>query len=114
MPKDFKRSDRIAILIQEELAEMIRDEVKDPRLPKFITISQISVSPDLKQAKVYLTVLGEKEAGERAVSILNHAAPFLRTLLAKSMRLRATPQLHFIYDAFLEEALHLSHLIDKL
>lgn len=111
MSHDFKRTDRIAETILRKLAQLIPLEVKDPRLPKFITLSAVTVSRDLSHAKVYFTVLNA-DVRETA-SILNAAASYLRGLLAKSMTIRTIPQLHFIYDESIEYAKNLSRLIDE-
>ena len=110
MSSDFKRSDRIGGLIQRKLAEIIPQEVKDPRLPAFVTISAVKVTGDLKQAKVYFTVLNHDPA-ETAV-VLNSAAPFLRSALARTLTIRSVPQLHFLYDESIEYARKLGILID--
>ena len=110
MTSDFKRTDRIAEMIQRKLAQVIQQEIKDPRLPKLITISAVKVARDLSHAKVYFTVFN----GDQVVvaSLLNTAASYLRSVLAKSTTLRTVPQLHFIYDESIEYAKRLSRLID--
>ncbi|KTD28734.1 ribosome-binding factor A [Legionella israelensis] len=107
----FKRTDRVAGLIQRKLAQIIQQEVKDPRLSGFVTVSAVKVSSDLGHAKVYFTVLNEDK--ELATSILNSAASFLRTVLARSIKLRTVPQLHFVYDESIEYGKRLSRLIDE-
>lgn len=114
MPNTFKRTDKTSQLIIEALARLIQTEVRDPRLPKLITLSHAIVSPDLSHARVYLTTLGGAEEAKRAASILNHAASFLRTALTKSVKLRIAPRLHFVYDEKLDEANQLSALIGSL
>ncbi|ASQ44870.1 30S ribosome-binding factor RbfA [Legionella clemsonensis] len=111
MRKDFKRTDRIAELMQRKLSQLIQQEIKDPRLPAFVTISSVKVSADLGHAKVYFTVLNNEI--ELTASILNAAASYLRTALAKSVKLRTVPQLHFVYDESIEYGKKLSRLIDK-
>lgn len=112
MSTDFKRTDRIAEMMQRKLAQIIRQEVKDPRLPNFITISAVTVTKDLGHAKVYFTVLND-EAG-MAEAILNAAASYLRSALARTLTLRTVPQLHFILDKSIEYGRHLSKLIDEV
>ncbi|QBR83226.1 30S ribosome-binding factor RbfA [Legionella israelensis] len=111
MMNHFKRTDRVAGLIQRKLAQIIQQEVKDPRLSGFVTVSAVKVSSDLGHAKVYFTVLNEDK--ELATSILNSAASFLRTVLARSIKLRTVPQLHFVYDESIEYGKRLSRLIDE-
>ena len=112
MNKGFKRTDRIAEMVQRKLAQLIQQEVKDPRLPTFITISAVKVSNDLSHAKVYFTVFNEDH--EITASILNSAASYLRTALARTSTLRTVPQIHFVYDESLEYGNRLSKLIDEV
>ena len=109
MTSSFKRTDRIAEMMQRKLASIIQQEVKDSH--RFITISAVTVSKDLSHAKVYFTVFNE-EPSETAAA-LNKKAPYLRTLLAKGSTLRTMPQLHFVYDESIEYGKHLSDLIDQ-
>ncbi|QMT58892.1 MULTISPECIES: 30S ribosome-binding factor RbfA [unclassified Legionella] len=112
MAQNFKRTDRIAEMIQRKLAQIIPMEVKDPRLTGFVTISAVKVAADLSHAKVYFTVLNDNK--ETAAAILNAAASYLRSALARSITLRTVPQLHFIYDESIEYGERLSRLIDKV
>jgi ribosome-binding factor A len=111
MPKDYPRSRRIAEQVQRELADIIRLELKDPRVG-LITITDVEVTPDHKLAKVYFTLLGEESRIEEATSGLQHAAGFLRSQLAHRFEMRTVPQLAFIYDASVERGARLSQLID--
>lgn len=111
MPKDFPRHQRVGDQIQRELAELIHREVKDPRLSPMVTVAEVRVSPDLSQARVFITVLDDQ--GEQSASVLNHAAGFLRSQLGKVLRLRIVPQLHFVYDTTAENGARLSSLIDQ-
>lgn len=111
MTNEFKRTDRIAETIKRKLAIMIQTEVKDPRLSKFVTVSAVNVSKDLSHAKVFFTVLNADV--QQTADILNAAASYLRSLLAKSMTLRIIPQLHFVYDESIEYGKRLSRLIDE-
>jgi ribosome-binding factor A len=110
MGQNFKRTDRIAEMIQRKLAQIIPQEVKDPRLNGFVTISAVKVAADLGHAKVYFTVLNADK--KLAETILNAAASYLRSALARSITLRTVPQLHFIYDESIEYGQRLSRLID--
>ena len=112
MSTDFKRTDRIAEMMQRKLAQIIKDEVRDPRLPGFITISAVTVTRDLGHAKIYFTVLND-EAG-MAEAILNASASYLRSALARTLTIRTVPQLHFILDKSIEYGRNLSKLIDQV
>jgi ribosome-binding factor A len=111
MSAHFQRTDRIAEMIARQLSKIIPQELKDPRLKGFITISAVKVTKDLSEAKVYFTVFNEDK--KQALSILNAAASYLRSALAQVIRLRTMPQLHFIYDESLEYGMRLSRLIDE-
>lgn len=111
MSNEFKRTDRVAEMMQRKLSQLIQQEIKDPRLPAFVTISSVKVAADLSHAKVYFTVLDENV--KQTAAILNSAASYLRTALARSVKLRTVPQLHFIYDESIEYGRRLSRLIDE-
>jgi ribosome-binding factor A len=111
MPRDFPRSRRIAEQIQRELSDIIRVELKDPRVG-MITLTDVEMTPDNAHAKVYFTVLGQQSRIDEAASGLQHAAGYLRSELAQRMKIRVVPQLHFEYDASVERGIRLSQLID--
>ena len=83
---------------QEELSSLIMRELKDPRIHMMTSITRTEVAPDLKTAKVYVSVLGTDDELVETVKGLKRAAPFLRSQLAKSMNMRNTPELNFIAD----------------
>jgi ribosome-binding factor A len=109
--KTSQRARRVADQIQRELAELLREELKDPRV-RMVTVTGVDVSADLAHAKVYFTSLvGEEERREIAAG-LARAGGFLRTALGRRMRIHNIPELHFIHDASVEEGVRLSRLID--
>lgn len=110
MPKDFARTDRVAEQIQRELAELIRLEVKDPRV-RMVTLTAVEVTADYSHAKVYYTTLNG--ADNKVQQGLERASGFLRSQLAHAMKLRVIPQLHFVYDTSVERGARLSQLIDQ-
>jgi ribosome-binding factor A len=107
-----QRAQRVADQIQRELAGLLRDEVKDPRVGR-ITITKVEVSADLSHAKIFFTHLAGQEHAEQAVHALQHTAGFLRTELSHRLDLYSVPQLHFAYDDSIESGLRLSQLIDE-
>jgi len=110
MPKGYVRTDRIAEQIQREVAQLLRLEVKDPRV-RMITLTGVEVTKDYSHAKIFYTALGgESTAVQQG---LEHASGYLRSQLAHSMKLRIMPQLHFVYDPSIERGAHLSQLIDQ-
>jgi len=111
MPRDFPRSRRIAEQVQRELSDIIRRELKDPRVG-MITLVDVEVSPDQSHARVYFTSLGDQSSIVDTTAGLQHAAGFLRSELAHRMKLRSVPQLQFKYDESIERGMRISQLID--
>lgn len=110
MARQVPRHQRVADQIQRELAQLIREEVRDTRLG-MLTLTAVRVSPDLSHAKVFFTTLDPAQQSV-ALEVLNGAAPMLRSLLGRLMRLRITPQLHFVYDESIERGAHMSAVIN--
>ena len=111
MPKEFSRIDRVADLIQKDLAMIIQREMQDPRVG-MVTISRVKISKDLAHAKIFVTVLPD-EAAASSLETLNKAAGFLRGGLAKRIKIYKIPALFFIYDEDSLKATRLSKLIDE-
>jgi len=110
--KEYARTERIGTQLQRELAQILRAEVRDPRL-KLITLQEVRVSSDLGHAKVYFTCFPSDEGGTEQEHLLNsRLAGFLRRALARRARLRTVPQLRFIHDESIARGEHLSHLIE--
>jgi len=112
MPKGPARSLRVAEQIQRELAELIRTELKDPRVA-MITLTGVEVTADYAHAKVFYTLLGTAEQHSETEKGLKQASGFLRSQLARRIKLHSIPQLNFIYDASVERGFALSQLIDQ-
>lgn len=114
MAKDYSRTQRIGDQMQRELAQLIRREIKDPRVG-LVTITAVDVSRDVGHAKIFITVMGKDSAQDIAqnLRVLNDAAGFLRMQLGRAMQLRNVPQLHFHYDESVMRGAHLSALIDR-
>jgi ribosome-binding factor A len=111
MPKEFPRTRRIGEQIQRELASLIREEIKDPRLG-MVSVTAVIVTRDLAHAKVYVSVLGNEEQTQASVSVLSHAAGFLRHKLGKILHIRVIPELRFYLDRSLEEGARMGALIN--
>ena len=105
------RTSRIADQIQREVAELIRTEVRDPRVG-LVTLTGVELSRDQSHAKVFFTVLGPATAIEEAQEGLDRAAGFLRSQLSHRLSTRKVPELHFAYDESVERGMRLSKLID--
>jgi ribosome-binding factor A len=111
MPREFKRSERVAGTMRRELAQLIQREVKDPEVG-FVSLSDVEVSRDLAHAKVFVTVF-DPERAANSVKALNKAAGYLRRRLGQAMRIRAVPELHFEHDASVETGQRMDSLIDQ-
>ncbi|HAK52129.1 MAG TPA: 30S ribosome-binding factor RbfA [Gammaproteobacteria bacterium] len=111
MPNESNRGDKVAVLIAREIAVLIQQDLRDPRLG-LITISDVKVSRDLSFADVYFTVL-PLEKSEEAEQVLGGAAGFLRKELSRKISLRITPKLRFHYDETIDRGARLSQAIDK-
>ena len=112
MPKSFSRAVRIGDQIQRELAELIRLEVKDPRVG-MVTITAVQVAFDYSHAKIFFTTLADQQSVDECLAGLNHAAGYLRNQLFHRLQLRVVPQLNFVYDESVERGMRLSSLIDE-
>ncbi|NOG31836.1 30S ribosome-binding factor RbfA [Halomonas sp. TBZ9] len=112
--REFKRTDRVADQLQKELAVLIQREVKDPRLG-MVTVSGVTVSRDLGYADIYVTLLGEQspERIKENLQVLKRAGGFLRSQIAKRIKLRHVPELRFHFDESVVRGQHLSSLIDE-
>lgn len=114
MAREFARTDRVADAIQRILAKSIAQEVRDPRVG-MVNINDVKVTRDMAYAKVYVTFVGRDSEAESvaAAEALNHAAGFLRGIVAKELDIRVTPKLQFIYDKTSVHGQKLSSLIDQ-
>ena len=113
MPKEYSRSQRVVEQIRRELAELIRLEVKDPRVG-FITLTDVEITPDYAHAKVFFTnMTGERDVPE-ILQGLRRASGFLRRELGRRIRIHTIPELHFHYDRSVEEGSRLTQLIDAV
>jgi ribosome-binding factor A len=112
MAKDYPRTERVAEQIQRELAELIRLEVKDPRVG-FVTLTGVEVSRDYSHAKVFFTTLGAEAEHAATGEGLQRAAGFLRSQLAHRLNTRVIPQLHFVFDESVERGIRVTRLIEE-
>lgn len=108
-----RRAERIEALIQMELGESILKRLKDPRIG-FTTVTRVNVTADLKQARVYVSVLGDSRARAGAKEALERAAGFLQHEIAATLKLRFTPKLTFHLDESLEEGMRMDQILGEL
>ncbi len=113
MPREFTRAERVSDSVQQELATLIRSEVRDPRVG-MVNVTEVQISRDLAYGKVFVNFVGDREQEQidEAMAALNGASGYLRKLLGASIQLRIVPKLNFIFDETGRRGQHLSALID--
>jgi len=111
MSREFARSRRVAEQIKRDLNEIVRRELKDPRVQS-LTITGVDVSGDFSHAKVYFSLLQPDADPAPAAAALDRAAGFIRAQLGRSMHVRHIPELHFVHDASLSEGARITSLIE--
>ena len=114
MRKNSIKNTRINMEVQRELSQIIRSEIKDPRIHPLTSVVAVEVTPDLKYCKAYISVLGDEEAGKATIEGLRSAASFVRRELAHRVNLRNTPEIKFILDQSIEYGVIMSKLIDEV
>ena len=108
------RIERVNNLIRREISELLQRQVKDPRLGSFVIVTEVSTSPDLKYAKIFVSRIGSEEEKQETLSALAGASRFLRNELTKRLKLRRIPELSFLWDDSIERGDHLLQLIDRI
>ena len=108
------RIERVNNLIRREISELIQRQAKDPRLDAFVAVTEVDTSPDLKYAKVFVSRISGKQEEQKTLNALNKAAGFLRTELARKLRLRRIPELSFYWDDSIEHGDRILRLIDQV
>jgi len=109
-----RRLQRLNVLLRRELSDLVRRELRDPRLSEMVTLTRVDTSPDLATATVYFSVIGSDDEKADTLAALSHAAPFLRRQLTGRLRIRRTPDIHFLLDETMEEAAHVLDLMKHL
>lgn len=111
MPREFSRSERMAELLRRELAEIVRDEIKDPRLG-FVSFTEVRMSRDLSHAVIYCSVLNSEDQSE-SIEVLNRAVGFIRKEIARRIKARIVPTLKFAIDDSIIRGAAMDSLISK-
>ena len=114
MRKNSVKNTRIHGEVQRVLAEVIRGEIKDPRICPLTSVVAVEVAPDLKTCKAWISVLGDEEARENTYKGLKSAEGYIRNRLAKTINLRNTPEITFIMDQSIEYGVNMSKKIDEV
>ena len=107
------RASRVGEEIKREVTQMIRDELKDPRIG-FVTVTSVEVTPDIRYARIYISVLGSAEDTKQTLTALNKARGFVRTELGKRIRLRYTPEVEFRFDESIEHGARIMELLGEV
>ena len=111
MRKNSIKNTRVNGEVQKVLSEVIRGEIKDPRIHPMTSVVQVSVAPDLKTCKAYISVLGDEEAQKNTLAGLRSAVGYIRRQLARELNLRNTPEITFILDQSIEYGVSMSKKI---
>lgn len=107
------RSERVEELIREEICEILREKVSDPRIG-FVSITEVKISPDLKNASIYVSIFGDEKKKAEAMQGLYSATGFIRGELGHMLELRETPQIRFVRDDSIERGSRVLHIMSKL
>jgi ribosome-binding factor A len=109
----MRRPEKVAELIREEVSQIVGFELEDPRLER-VTVTEVKVADNLRDARVYVVAEGTEEEKAAALKALQHAAPYVRRQLGRSLNLRYTPELHFVRDTVEESATRVEALLSEL
>ncbi|MCI1723713.1 MAG: 30S ribosome-binding factor RbfA [Lachnospiraceae bacterium] len=114
MRKNSIKNNRLNQEVMRELSDIIRNELKDPRVGIMTTVTDAIVAPDLKTCKVFISVLGDEDVRKKTMQGLNSAEGFIRSMLAKNLNLRNTPELTFVSDHSIEYGVHMTQIIEEV
>ena len=114
MRKNSIKNTRINGEVQKVLSEIIRGEIKDPRISPLTSVVSVYVAPDLKTCKAFISVLGNEEAQKNTMAGLKSAEGYVRRQLAKELNLRNTPEITFVLDQSIEYGVNMSKMIDDV
>ena len=114
MRKNSIKNTRVNAEVQHELANLIREGIKDPRIHPMPSVTAVEVAPDLKTCRAYISVMGNEEAKNNTIAGLKSAEGYIRRQLAKNINLRNTPEIRFILDESIEYGVAMSKLIDEV
>ena len=114
MRKNSVKNTRVNGEVQRVLAEIIRGEIKDPRISPLTSVVAVEVAPDLKSCNAWISVLGGEEQRKDTLAGLKSAEGFIRRQIAKTINLRNTPEITFVMDQSIEYGVNMSHKIDEI
>ena len=114
MRKNSVKNTRINGEVLKELSNIIRSEIKDPRINPMTSVVSVEVAPDLKTCKAYISVLGDEQSQKDTITGLKSAEGYIRRELARTVNLRNTPEIKYILDQSIEYGINMSKLIDEV
>ncbi len=114
MKKNSYKREQINTSVQRALSSILRNDVKDPRIPLLISVTRVNVAPDLKTCKAYISILGDADSKEECRAALKSASGFIRHELAQQLNLRLTPEITFLMDDSIEYGVEMSYKIDEI
>ena len=114
MRKNSIKNTRINGEVQKELASLIREGIKDPRIHPMTSVMDVEVAPDLKTCRAYISVMGDDKAKQDTIAGLKSAEGYIRRQLAKRINLRNTPEIRFLLDESIEYGVNMSRIINEL
>jgi len=109
----MRRPERVADILREEISQIVGYELEDPRLT-MVTVTDVRLSDNLRDARVYVTIAGDEEEHRLALGALRHAAPYVRKQLGLSLNLPRTPEIHFVRDRVEEDGERVDHLLENI
>lgn len=112
-PFDMRRPQRVADILREEISQIVGYELEDPRLT-MVTVTDVRISDNLRDARVYVTIAGDETEHREALSALRHAAPYVRKQVGLSLNLPRTPEIHFVRDRVEEKGERVDQLLHEL
>jgi len=108
------RIQRVNTMLRKEISDLVQHQLRDPRLGEFVAVTDVETSPDLQFAKVFVSSIGGQEEESQVLEVLNSAAGFLRSELARNVRMRRIPELHFVWDSSIERGDRILRLLDQV
>ena len=109
----MRRPEKVAEMVREEIVQIVGYELDDPRV-QMVTVTDVRMSPDLRDARVFVTIAGTETEAQAALVALRHAAPYVRRQIGLELNLRHTPEIHFVRDTIEEKAIRVDTLLDEI
>ena len=114
MAHDSRRAERVAEGIREEVARFLSTDAKDPRIQGLVTVTAVEVPPDLRTARIFVSIMGSEEEKSSTLEGLDSLATYLRGILARTLRLRFAPEIEFRLDPSIERAARIEALLSRI